>query len=292
VSGQVLHLSRDEYDRLQRVNWSTLKVLAKSPAHYRHQLLAKNDDTDARKLGRAVHLAVFEPERFASECVLWEDGRRAGKKWEAFSARHGAREILTAREHECCLTLQRAVRTDAAAGKYLAGGKGEMTLLWRHGVSGMGGLAGFDLDCKGRVDFLADVGAIVDLKTTRDASPDGFAKECWKYRYHAQAAFYTDGHEAATGARLPYVIVAVETAAPHAVQVYRVPESVLEVGREEYRTLLERLHFCRTNAIWPAYFDGESELSLPKWAIDSPDEDVSGLDIDFPNQEQEQHDGL
>lgn len=290
ANGVVMNLPRSKYELVQRVNWSSLKVVGRSPAHYRHELLRQGADTAARKLGRACHLAALEPERYRHEVAVWTEGRRAGKKWEAFCSEHEGQELLKEDEAELCQAIQRAVRNDSAAAKYLAGGQGEVSLFWTHVTPPMGALPGYSLDCKGRVDFLATDRALVDLKTTRDASEDGFGREVYKYRYHAQAAFYADGYAAATGIRLPYVVVAVESAPPHVVQVYRVPDRVLDAGRELYRALLDRLHICREHATWPGYFDGEAELSLPKWAAGgADDDDPTGLGLDFSNAAQPEH---
>lgn len=279
-------VSREEYDRLGRVNWSNLKLMAKSPAHYRFNQLKKRAGTDAMKVGRATHVAVFEPEAFASTCVLWDGGTRRGKEWDKFKAAHEGREILTEVEHEKCVAIGAAVRADATAAQYLAGGKSELTILWTHTVPAVGQLPGYSIDAKARVDFAADVGALVDLKTTRDASPEGFGRDSWRLGYHAQAAIYSDAYFAVTGRRLPYVLVAVESEAPYAVQTYRVPDIALELGREHYRGLMDRLALCRSENRWPAYGDGEMELNLPRWAMPfDEDEDVTGMDLVVHNQE-------
>jgi hypothetical protein len=278
----VVDMSREQYERQARVNWSTLKALGRSPAHYRHLLLKPREDTPALRLGRCCHLAVLEPERFAAECVRWEGGRRAGKEWEAFRRKHAGAEILTEDEHTQCLAIQAAVRNDATAAKYVSRGQAERTILWTHEAPAVGGLPGYSVDCKGRVDFVAEVGALVDLKTCRDASPDAFGRSAWNFGMHAQAAFYAAGYEAATGVRLPSVLVAVEKDAPHVVQVYRVPDAVLEAGREHCRALLDRLAVCRRDNHWPGFADGEElELMLPRWSGVNEDEDADGFGLVF-----------
>ena len=273
-------MPREDYDRLDRVNWSRLKHLLRSPAHYRQALLAQRPDSDAMKRGRAVHLAVLEPERFAVECVVWRGGRRAGKEWERFAQENSEREILTENEHDLCLAIAAAVQGRKDAARYLTRGRSEVTVKWAQKSADLGAVPGWEFDCKGRLDFVSGAGVLVDLKTTRDASPDGFAKEVWKHRYHTQVAWYADGYEAATGRALPFVLVAVETEAPHVVQVYRVPDEILELGREEYRALLERLAQCRRENSWSGYAEEEMALTLPRWAVPRlDDDDVTDLDL-------------
>lgn len=274
-------LTREEYDAIpDRVNFSTLKWMEKSPAHYRHQLTTRDDkDTDARQRGRVVSMAVYEPERFRSECVVFEGKVRRGKEWDAFVDRNPDSEILTETMHETAVAIARSVRSCAMAAPYLSGGKGEQTLIWTHVVNPMGGLDGYRIRCKGRLDFIANAGAIVDLKNSRDGSPEGFGRQCVNYGSHVQAAFYVDGYKAATGHTLPYVIVAVEPVAPFVAQVYAVPEEILELGREKYRGWLDRLNVCRQESDWPGYASAPMPLQLPRWAMPPEDESVDSLDL-------------
>lgn len=278
----VFSLSREKYDALARVNWSTLKWMRRSPAHYRDRITGLEKDTPPKKVGRGTHLSCFEPERFRAECALWTGKVRRGKEWDAFKLENAGRELLTAAEYQECLDLSAAVRSSAMAAPFLSGGRSEVTVLWTHEAPAIGELPGFGLECKARLDFVANCGALVDLKTTKDASPEGFGRQVWNLRYHTQAAFYTDAYFAATGQRVPYVFVAVETARPRVVQVYTVPEIYLDLGREEYRALLQRLHDCRSESRWPSYAEQVLELSLPRWAAPlSEDEDATGLGLDF-----------
>lgn len=272
-------MQREEYDRLNGVNWSTLKHLGKSPAHYLHDITSKDgEDSDARQRGRVLHIAIFEPEKFSREVVVWPD-KRVGKAWEAFKAQHASREVITSRMADHVSALAAAVRGSPMAAKYVAGGSPEHTIQWRYRSPPIEHLEGHEFDCKGRLDFVAEVGAIVDLKSTRDASPTGFAREVMRYEYHAQAAFYSDGYEAMTGVRLPFLFVCVETTAPHVVQVYRAPDEVIELGRERYTQLFAHLSVCRKEARWPGYAETEMDLVLPRWA--RPLEDDAEFDSDL-----------
>jgi hypothetical protein len=44
---------------------------------------------------------------------------------------------------------------------------------------------------------------------------------------------------------LPFLFVAVEKEAPHAVAVYRADPEVIEVGRKKYRAALQLLKWCQ-----------------------------------------------
>lgn len=270
--------ARDDYDAIDAVNWSTLKHLGKSPEHYLHHLKNKGKDTDARQRGRVTHLAVFEPERLGHEVAVWHD-RKQGNAWEAFAKKHAGKEVLNTKAFETAKAIGNAARNHPMASRYLAGGRAEVSARWLYRSPHVEGLADWEMWCKGRLDFIANVGAIVDLKSTRDGSPGGFAREVLRYEYHVQAAFYSDGHFALTGERLPFVFVAVEAEAPHVVQVYRVPDDIIDLGRERYSLLLAQLRICRQDNKWPGYAEAEMELTLPRWA--RPADDDGDVDSDL-----------
>ena len=278
-------MARSEYDALtDRVNYSTLKILGlKSPAHYLHALAHGGPDSSPRKLGRAVHVAALEPEKFAAEFIEYEE-RRAGRFWEQFKVMHADREILSSKEMAAARRVAAAVRSHPIAAPYLAKGVAEATILWDYTVPTLGGVEGFTQPLKGRVDFVsaAEGGCLVDLKSTRSSAPGPFGADAARYQYHVQAAMYVDGYEAATGKRLPYLLIAVESEGPCVSQVYRIPEDLIELGRETYRDWLGRLNYCRRENVWPGYADAPIDLALPRWATPSEEEVPWGDDLDIP----------
>jgi hypothetical protein len=277
-------LPRDLYERIPRLNMSKLKHMAHSPFHFRAAELEEEQDTDEKLEGRATHVATFEPERWLATYAIWDGPRRAGNDWKKFCADHAGLEILTEKQRDRVIAIQKAVRSDRYAAPFLEHGLAEVTILWTHVEPPLGDRPGFSIQCKGRIDFAN--GAISDLKSTRDASPEGFARQSWNLRYHVSAAWYVDGHAAACGGELrPFRMIAVGNRAPHPVQVYNVPEGHLDIGRATYRGWLAQLHDCRRLSRWPGYAEGPIDLGLPKWAVpddyeeeDATDESDMGLE--------------
>lgn len=253
------HLPREKYDALKdRANISTLKAFEKSPLHYVHALANPREEADPLRLGNATHLAAFEPARYEAEVVTWSGGRRAGKLWDAFEEANAGRTILTTDQREAVDGMVASVRANPAAARLLEDGEPEKTLLWTDAETG--------IRCKGRFDWLALTGSLVDLKTTRDASPAGFGRLAWNAHYHAQAAFYIDGIRAIHGVDFRFVLIAVENEAPFASCVYVMPQTAIDAGRALYRKWLRRLAECRASGEWPGYVAGESMLEIPRWA--------------------------
>ena len=248
-------MTHDEYARIPGANWSALRHLLKSPQHYRYALQSPDEDTASRALGRAAHCAVLEPAAFAERYAVWAGDRRA-KGYAAFLEASGPKEVLTAAEYEAVKGMSLAVHNHPVAREYVTGGQAEELVRWQ--VLGRG--------CKGRLDYRVASG-LVDLKTTRDASPEGFAREVLRYLYHGQAAWYVDGARTA-GLRVDdWTWVAVESSAPYAVAVYRAPPELLELGRGLYRKALERLEACEASGKWPGYSEAVVTLQVPQWAF-------------------------
>lgn len=120
--------------------------------------------------------------------------------------------------------------------------------------------------CRCRPDWWRDDWIIPDLKTTDDASPEGFAKSIANWRYDVQAAFYMDGIEQATGKRpKSFVFIAVEKKPPYGVGVYVLDSDSLELGRAQYQHDLRIYAECVRTGEWPGYGDKIQTISLPAW---------------------------
>ena len=100
----------------------------------------------------------------------------------------------------------------------------------------------------------------MDLKTTRDASPDGFGKSIANYRYHVQSAHYRDGFQAGR-----FVWVAVEIDPPYAVAVYIDGDEIHARGDGERLSDLRLYAECKASDKWPGYPDEVQNISLPRW---------------------------
>ena len=126
--------------------------------------------------------------------------------------------------------------------------------------------------CKARIDLhAANLGYLVDLKTTQDASPKGFGKSAANFRYYRQAAFYMDMCRAAGIECSEFIFMAIEKTAPYLPGIYRVTESQLMEGRREYKELLHLYGMCLDDDNWPGYntADGIDDLVLPGWTFNN-----------------------
>lgn len=270
-------ISFEEYRAIDAVNISLLKVMRRSPLHYRHAATTKADPTDPMRLGTAAHCAVLEPDEFEGRFAVW--GRksektgnlcpRSGKYWDAFVDESGGLEIISEDHRDAAVGIADIVRANSTAMRYLQTGAPEVTMIWD--VMGV--------RCKGRADWITG-DFLVGLKTTQDIRPFVFGARCARLGYHLQWAFYHDGAEILTGSRKKLREIVIESAAPHDIAVYRITDDVIEQGRDDYRALLEQLIECRHGNDWPGTApDGEIDVTLPSWAFPALD-DISDLGLE------------
>jgi PDDEXK-like uncharacterized protein DUF3799 len=272
-------LPREAYDVIMATSITRLKELRRSPLHYQYAL-ANPKTSAALTVGIATHVAVLEPERFVKDFAIWTNrtdagamSPRRGKVWDEFAALHAERTILTADEGALAQEIAKAVRFDEIANKYLAVGDPEVSLQWDIGKRA----------CKGRADWLTTIEGqptLVGLKTTRDCRHMVFGTQAARLGYHLQWAFYHDGFEAITGKSPHMVEIVVESDAPHAVATFIIPNDIIEQGRDEYQVLLKTLDECEASGLWPGPVTGEEFLTLPSWAYQRDDEDLSDLGLE------------
>lgn len=249
-----------------------LRAMNISPLHYRWDELNGRPDSDTLRAGRAVHSAVFEPEKFLSDYVAWTkttktgaSSPRNGGEWEAFKAEHAGKTILTRHQHETAVAVADAVMAYPRAAALLrdAAGEAELTIRWVHERTG--------LPCKARLDWFSPT-VIGELKSTRDPSPRAFGATFARLGYTLQAAFYADAVRAVGLEPPPVKVIAVSATEPHDVVVYGVPDDILAIGRDQYERALDQVVACRASGVWPGLArDEELELKLPVWAL--PDND-------------------
>lgn len=260
--------SNDAYHSGPGVSKSHLDTIAgKSPRHYWHKYInpdrEPSESTPAMILGSAIHTAILEPDNLAAEYVANPGINRrtnAGKaEYEAFVAENAKKVVLEDEDFQTCLAVRDAVHSHPVAAGLLTGGQAEQSFFAVDPETG-------EL-IKCRTDYMHDSGnMIVDLKSTEDASPNGFGKSAANFRYPVQTAWYNGVLDAAFGEHPQHwVFLAVEKKPPYAVGIYFMkPEDVARAAMAARRDFM-RIVECRRSGYWPDYGAEALPLSLPGW---------------------------
>ena len=249
--------SNADYHADPAISASHLHAVAASPYHYWSRFLAPDRppsvQTAAMKLGSLTHCAVLEPDELAKRYgICLPRNTKAGKEMEGEMIAAGI-EAVTASEMEQAMAMAGSVRSHQAAAALLRDGKAEQSFWWDDTPTG--------LRCKCRPDWYTG-NTIVDLKTTTDASPKGFARSVAQWRYAIQQNHYLAGTFAER-----FVFIAVEKTYPYAVGVYELDEAAALYGETERRNNLQTIADCRAISEWPGYGNTIQPLSLPSWAL-------------------------
>ena len=251
--------SNADYHADPAVSASHLHAVAASPYHYWSRFLAPDRppsvQTAAMKLGSLTHCAVLEPDQLASRYGIAPDRRTNAGKAAVAAMEAAGIEAVTAPEMEQAMAMAASVRSHQAAAALLRDGKAEQSFWFDDIATG--------LRCKCRPDWYTG-STIVDLKTTVDASPKGFAKSVAQWRYHVQQSHYLAGTFAER-----FVFIAVEKFYPYAVGVYELDADAVQLGDYERRNNLQTIADCRAISEWPGYGNTIQPLSLPKWALNA-----------------------
>lgn len=251
---------------------SALAGIAKCPARWKHE----QDNPPAQEpkefaLGTAVHALVLTPGTFDVQVAVAPDCDRRTKEgkalWAGFQASVGDKSIISQEDYEAAKAMAEAVRSHPTAGKLLkATTQSEISVVWDY----------YGTICKARLDAVApEYQTVWDLKTTRDASPDGFGKAVFNLGYYRQAGMYMDAAGNVEPSLNTFAFVAVEKSPPYPVAVYVLDENTILAGDYECGLLLDKWITYVEADSWPGYGDEPINLAMPKWAIGKINEKIN-----------------
>ena len=260
-------MTNKEYHTRPEISKSDLDLLAKSPYHYKYKDEFERKDSAALVLGSAAHKLILEPKDFFNEFRIEPDVDKRTKEGKAiyneFLANLGDKTAISGETYDIVEQIANAVNSMRETALFLRDGLAEQSYF-----SELDGVA-----VKCRPDFFNEnLGLCIDLKTTSDASAEGFVRSVASFNYHVQAAFYSDILKSLGKTVNNFLFIAVETKKPFMVGFYELDNVAVDRGRERYKELLNLYKTCLAQDVWWGYakFDGEhinavQTLSLPTW---------------------------
>lgn len=261
------------YRQHSSVSQSELKaIVSHSPEHYRHYQRNPRPEKESLKLGRAYHTALLEPERYEKIYHKGPDvdrrttrGRSDWQKAVDFSEANNL-ELLAPEDYNAPIHMRDHIFSNLPhIAELFSGGVPEK--------SSFGFLE--ETPFKIRKDYYRpQQHQIVDLKSTRSAAPQDFERDIRKFRYHWQAAVYTDLVHAITGEPPEFFIVACEKTAPYGTAIYKIRFDLLAIARKEIRAAIKLWRQCFEKNHWPGYSAVPSEVGAHKWEWDAYKKDL------------------
>lgn len=292
--------TNDEYHSGPGVSKSHLDAInAGSPLHYWQKYInperERREPTPDMILGSAIHSAVLEPDLFPLEFITppkdaprrptrvqLEAKKPSGDTllaidwWKKFDKENADKTIISVEDHKRCLAIRDRIHTHPEVAYLFQGGQAEQSFYAIDDEEIIDPETGEVLDggelIKCRFDYLHDSGDLaVDLKSTGDASQDGFGKSVANFRYMLQPPWYFDVLRKHYGeCPRAWAFVAVEKDPPYAIGVYWAEPDQIERGRIAARRDFARIIKYRRANQWPDYaaLAGNTcpPVKLPKWA--------------------------
>lgn len=255
------------YEEISALNWSTLKHLATSAKLLRYRQDNPEPDRDVFRYGRAFHMALLEPEKFARHYICepdfgdqrYKENKEKKKAWVADV--DPTSERLSAKEHYLLLKMTESVRQHPTARELIRAAEPEKILQWVDPSTG--------IKCKARVDCMGV--RVSDAKSTLCTTLTKLSAEAARFLYHGQLAWYHDG--AIESGFLapdapPPCEIAVQKCEPYDVVVLEMYADDMLRGRSLWHSLIERYADCQAAQWWPGLAPEPVGMNLPKWAPD------------------------
>jgi len=258
-----------EYHSSPGLSKSMMGKLAKSPAHLKAWMDNPSEETPAMRTGTLVHMCVLEPDQWGLMIDEPQCDKRTteGKQmWSEFDRSVPKNRRLYKGERQHAEAIRDALYANPVVDDLLAAGRSEVSLFARHN-------SGTLLRC--RLDRLSP-DAIIDIKTTVDASPEAFTRNVCSMLYHLQDAHYLDLAERCGLSVKRFMFIAVEKNPPYCSAVYELDEEFRRRGMALREKLVAQYQTCTDMDSWPGYTSQITTLSAPKWAPTTNEEYYNG----------------
>lgn len=252
-------LSDADYHGNEGLSSSDVKKLAKNPQAWRYMKEHGHVDTPQLAFGRAFHCMGLEPTEYDKRYVTVKSTTRTTKAFKDAVKANPDRQVMLESETNRARAMAIACRSSEQIdySELVGTARIEHSGYWFEG----------DLLCKFRPDIMTDT-CIYDLKSTTDASPEGFQRSVIRYGYHTSAAWYLRGANKVLGnANRRFLWIAVEKDAPHAVQVYEATSELLALGQRECQRGIANYRKCTEADTYPAYATEVLPMSVPAYLL-------------------------
>ena len=253
----------EQYKSIDALNYSSFKHFLTSPMHYKNYVGSKQEETQAMKLGTAIHSAVLTPEHFADNYIaapICDRRTKEGKLiWQEFTEAHANKIILTTDELFTCLNIQHKLRLNEYFSKLK---KSKSAVCEQVAVGEIFGVA-----VKGRIDLYdEESNTIFDLKSMSvTPTVENCRKAIFTNGYHIQAFFYSMLIKQLYGRTPEFVFGFVEKDEPNGIGLVKPSHYWLNLAGSITEKELTRYANCKLLDIWPSFTHSEVPSIVSPW---------------------------
>lgn len=251
----------DAYHKSKEIGSTTAKTFLTSPRLFKDRIDGIDivEDRPHFQIGRAAHLMVLEPDRFAEQVttkgpINAKTGRPFGRDTIAFAEWQAANPGITVIEPWLYLALE---RMPGQVCDLIRGGRGEVSVYAPTAL-------GFDV--KARPDYLLP-GVIVDLKTIDNV--DQIGRSIARFKYWFSLAWYRMVLKEETGADHKFRLVFMEKKAPYRWRIVDLTPDYIAWADQQVDDTMGKMGDCYRTDDWsdqgavevdeqmPAYLDND-----------------------------------
>lgn len=252
-----------DYHKIKALSNSALTCLKQSPEVFRDRYILgmPQAESDAFRIGSAVHCMVLEPHLFSERyAIAPEVNKRTNQgkaDWEAFIESHGDKWVTQNELDSTVIPTAQAFGKHADLIDMLSSEKIiEQPIYFE--------LFGEQFKAKPDCVILSR-STIIDIKTTASVKPRKFAWSAMDYGYHRQAAIYMHACELKYQKPFRFFFACVEKKYPYEVSVSELDGEDVAAGWDQVEKLVEEYQRRKEKNYWlPKHSSGIVPLRLPK----------------------------
>ena len=249
----------EDYHASEGVSVSKLKRHRKAAIF---STVPSTEETKTQKLGTLIHTVTLEPSSFDRRFIVNDLNRNSTefKKIKA-AADEERKSVIKQSEYDDARRIADGIHSDPEIRRMLEPGPDllvEQSFYWVDAVTG--------LLCRGRADAIRlSWRAVIDLKSTADASPEAFAWACSDYLYDWQQAYYEEGINGSCGWEPDaFFFVAVEKKDPWIRKAYTIHPEDVAIAAEEVAEARAHYRQCAESGDWPAYGEDVGQIRIKR----------------------------
>lgn len=266
----IYDISNEEYHNSNGISRSQLMLMDKSPYHFWYKYLSGKYETNKSKeaftVGSAFHTLLLEPELFDNEYAIMPkiDRRttRGKEEFALFSIENSHKTIITQEQFEEVQCMASHVKEHDIVTTLLDNAQFEKSIFWTDKET--------ELQFKCRPDIWSNK-MIIDIKTSKDASPGLFINSAYKYGYYLQCGMFFEACEAIEKPIEMFINLVIEKEKPYVPAIYILDEKAIEFGKEQFKIYKNKIKKCLDENKWPGYL--VQEISIPKYATINDEEE-------------------
>lgn len=259
-------ITEKEYNEIDAVRNSDLGNIKRAWSDYKKE----KKTTPAMEFGSALHMYVLEEKTFWETYHVAPDYDGRTKEGKAIKAEldailaEGGKRIIRNDDFETIKAMRHALLNHPTVREILKGAQNEGA--YTANIDGVDVKAKFDLINKGQ---------FFDIKTTEDASLEGFTHSLTKFNYNRQGAFYGDIAEKNGIPFKTFNIIAIEKTFPHLIAIYTVGQASIDIGRVDYKKILAKHRYHTENPSAYSFPTGFQNIEISEWKMRQAENDES-----------------